>query len=140
MHLSMSSLRGEGGGVCPAIHGNLTVAYIPRVGTLIGHHAFDLSILYSRREVNHLFLLNLTIRFRPVGILIIFVRKCQYPHLCPTSTPPLGLDTDRCINNYNELLNHSDTILIKYARKFQTKLAYSRILQVTQITPQFFVI
>ena len=57
MHLSMSNPRGGGW----ATHGNLTVAYIPRVGILIGHHAFDLSILYSRREVNHLFLLILTI-------------------------------------------------------------------------------
>ena len=44
---------------------NLTVGYIPRVGILIGHHAFDLSILYSRREVNHLVMLILTILFRP---------------------------------------------------------------------------
>ena len=43
--------EGGGGGVL-ANHGNLTVSYIPRVGILIGHHAFDLSILYSRREVN----------------------------------------------------------------------------------------
>ena len=72
MHLSMSNPReGRGGGW--ATHGNLTVAYIPRVGILIGHHAFDLSILYSRREVNRLFLLILTILFCPgVGILIIF--------------------------------------------------------------------
>ena len=34
------------------------MAYIPRVGILIGHHAFDLSILRSRRDVNHLVLLN----------------------------------------------------------------------------------
>ena len=33
-------------------HGNLTVTYIPRVGILIGNRAFDLSILYSRSEVN----------------------------------------------------------------------------------------
>ena len=39
-----------GGGGGRATHGNLTLAYIPRVGILIGHHAFDLSILYSRRE------------------------------------------------------------------------------------------
>ena len=32
----------RGGGL--ANHGNLTVAYIPRVGILIGHHAFDLSM------------------------------------------------------------------------------------------------
>ena len=54
---------GEGGG--RATHGNLTMAYISRVAVLIGHHAFDLLILYSRREVNHLFLLILTIFFRP---------------------------------------------------------------------------
>ena len=70
MHLSVSSPRGGGG---RETHGNLTVAYIPRVGILIGHHAFDLSILCSRREVNHLFLLIVTILFCPgVGILIIF--------------------------------------------------------------------
>ena len=39
MHLSMSSPSGGGGG---GNHGDLTVAYIPRVGFLIGHHAFDL--------------------------------------------------------------------------------------------------
>ena len=75
MHLSVSSpmFLGWGGGGGRATHGNLTVAYIPRVGILIGHHAFDLSILCSRREVNHLFLLILTILFCPgVGILIIF--------------------------------------------------------------------
>ena len=66
----MSSPRGGGGGGGWATHGNLIVVYIPRVGILIGHHAFDLSILYSRREVNDLFLLILTILFRPgVGIL-----------------------------------------------------------------------
>ena len=67
---------------------NLTVAYIPRLGILIGHHAFDLSILYSRREVNNLFLLILAIPVCPgVGILIIFFRKCQNP----TPPPPSGL-------------------------------------------------
>ena len=50
-----------GGGGGRATHGNLTVTYIPRVRILIGHHAFDLSILNSRRDVNHLFLLILTI-------------------------------------------------------------------------------
>ena len=52
MHLSMWSPRGGG----QATHGNLTVMYIPRVGILIGHHAFDLSISNRRREVSHLFL------------------------------------------------------------------------------------
>ena len=61
MHLSMSSPRGVGGGVGKPT--GMTVAYIPRVGILIGHNAFDLSILYSRREVNHLFLLILTVFF-----------------------------------------------------------------------------
>ena len=75
-----------GGGEGRATHGNLTVAYISRVGILIGHHVFDLSILYSRREVN-LFLLSLTILSCPgVGILIIFFRKCQNSH--PMSDPP----------------------------------------------------
>ena len=96
MHLSVSSPRGGGG----TTHGNLTVAYIPRVGILIGHHAFDLSILCSRREINHLFLLILTILFCPgVGILIIFFRKCKNPHPIP-DPPPLGLDTDRCIKSF----------------------------------------
>ena len=68
MHLSMSSPRGGG----RATHGNLTVMHIPRVGILIGHHALDLSVSNSRREVNHLFLLILTIMFCPgVGILIV---------------------------------------------------------------------
>ena len=94
------SVKPEGGGGGRATHGNLTVAYIPRVEILIGHHAFDLSILCSRREVNHLLLLILTILFCPgVGILIIFFRKCQNPHPMPDPPPlpHLGLDTDRCI-------------------------------------------
>ena len=33
-------------------------------------------------------------------------------------------------------MNHGDTALIKYARRFETKLAYTRMFQVTQ---QFFV-
>ena len=97
MHQSMSNPRGGGDW---ATHGNLTVAYIPRVGILIGHHAFDLSILYSRREVNHLFLLILTILFCPgVRILIIFFRKLKCKKSPPYARfpPPLGLDTDRCI-------------------------------------------
>ena len=91
--------EGGGGGVGRATHGNLTVACIPRVGILIGHYAFHLSILQSRREVNQLFLLILTIFFRPgVGILIIFISKCRNPHPMPDPPPPpLGLDTDRCI-------------------------------------------
>ena len=92
------SVKPGGGGGGRATHGNLTVASTPRVGILIGHHAFDLSILRSRREVNHLFLLILTILFCPgVGILILFFRKCQNPHPIPDLPPPLGLDTDRCI-------------------------------------------
>ena len=89
-----------GGGGGRATHRNLTVACIPRVGILIGHHALDLSILYSRREVNYFFLLILTILFRPgVEILIILFRKCQNPNPTPNPPPPppLGLDTDRCI-------------------------------------------
>ena len=77
---------GWGGG--RATHGNLTVACIPRVGILIGHHPFDLSILYSRREVNHLFLLILTILFC-LGVGIFF-RKCQNPHPMQGSTSPLA--------------------------------------------------
>ena len=54
------------------------MTHIPRVGILIGHHAFDLSISKSRREVNHLFLLIFTVIF---------------------CSPPLpGLDIDKCIN------------------------------------------
>ena len=92
MHLSMSSPRG-GLGNPREFDGGV----YPRVGILMGHHAFDLSILYSRREVNHLFLLILTILFRPgVGILIFFLENVKIPTLCPTP-PPLGLDTDRCL-------------------------------------------
>ena len=60
------NIKPEGGGG-RAIHGNLTVVCIPRVGILIGHYAFYLSILQSRREVNHFFLLILTISFSPGG-------------------------------------------------------------------------
>ena len=97
MHLSVSSPRGKGGGVgepmgiglWPGAQWAPAVAYIPRVGILIGHHAFDLSILCTRREVNHLFLLILTILFCPgVGVLIIFFRKCQNPHPMPDPPPP----------------------------------------------------
>ena len=51
MYLSVSSLRQVGrggGGGGQATHRNLTVTDIPKVGILIGHHAFDLSI--SNRE------------------------------------------------------------------------------------------
>ena len=79
--------RGGGGG-----SGNpreFDCGVYPRVGILIGHHAFDLSILCSRREVNHLFLLILTILFCPgVAILIICFRKCQNPHPMPDPPPP----------------------------------------------------
>ena len=82
---------------CQAREGNLTVTCIPRVGILIGRHAFDLSISNSRREVDHLFLIILAIIFCPgVGILIIFFRKCQNSHRTP-DPPTLGLDIDRCI-------------------------------------------
>ena len=63
MHISMSSLRWGGGGL-----GNpqeFDCGVYPRVGILIVYQAFDLSILYSKREVNHLFLLILTILFCP---------------------------------------------------------------------------
>ena len=81
---------GEGVSGGRATHGNLIVAYIPRVRILIGHHAFDLSILYSRREVNHLFLLILVCP--GVGILITFCRRCHNPHPMPYPPPlPLGL-------------------------------------------------
>ena len=110
MQLSVSSPRG-GGGEGRTTHGNLTVAYIPRVGILIGHHAFDLSILYSRREENHLFLLILTILFCPgVGILIILFRKCQNPYpMLETPPPPGGLDTDRCVRNVQRITTHVHT-------------------------------
>ena len=86
MHLSMSSPRGVGG---RATHRNLTVTHIPRVGILTWHHSFDLSISKSRWELNHLFLLILTIIFCPgVGILIISFRKCQNPHPMPKPPPP----------------------------------------------------
>ena len=51
------------------------MAYIPRVGILIGHHAFDLSILYSRRDVNHLFLLILKSPGNEVEIQLEFSMK-----------------------------------------------------------------
>ena len=65
IHLSMSSPNG-GGGV-RTTHGNLAVTYIPRVGILMGHHAFNLSISNGRcgREENHLFLIILTFIFCP---------------------------------------------------------------------------
>ena len=55
--------------------------------------AFDLSILKSRWEVNHLFLLILTIILCPgvvilIIFLIIFFRKCQNPHPMPDLPPP----------------------------------------------------
>ena len=84
MHLSMPRPRGGKGG--RATHGNLTVTHIPRVGILTWRHALDLSISKSRWEVNHLFLLVLTIIFCPgVGISIICFGKCQNPH--PMSDP-----------------------------------------------------
>ena len=55
----------------------------PRVGILIGHHAFDLSISNSRREVNHYF----------VSDNFYFLPGDRPPPL----PSPLGLDIDRCI-------------------------------------------
>jgi len=43
-----------GAGRGRATRGNLTATYIPRVGILIGQHAFDFSISNSRRQLNHL--------------------------------------------------------------------------------------
>ena len=63
--------EGGGGGAGWATHRNFTVTYIPSVGILIGHHAFDLSISNSRREVNHLFLLILTIAFQEKSLYFI---------------------------------------------------------------------
>ena len=51
----------------------------------------------------------------------------------------IKLFTASYANNLKELLNHGDAIPINYARRFKTKLAYSRIFQVMQVTPQFFV-
>ena len=86
------------GGGGRAIHGNLTVTYIPRVGILIGPHAFDLSISNSRREVNHLFQLIFTIIFLPRGgDFDYFLENVKNPTLC-SAPPSLGLDIDRCIN------------------------------------------
>ena len=64
---------GEGVGSGNPWEFDCDVQYIPRVGILIGHHAFDLSISNSRREVNHLLLILLTVVFCPgVGILKTF--------------------------------------------------------------------
>ena len=110
MHLSMSSPRRGG----RATHGNLTVTHIPKVGILTLHHAFDLSISMSRWEVNHLFLLILTIIFcAGVGILIIFFRKCQNPH--PMPNPPhtlYGLKQEMSVHCSN-LKHHFQKMLQK---------------------------
>ena len=97
---ALISVKPEGGvgGGGRAIHGNLTVTYIPRVGILIGPHAFDLTISTSRREVNHLFQLIFTIIFLPRGgDFDYFLENVKNPTLC-SAPPPLGLDIDRCIN------------------------------------------
>ena len=51
VRLSFANAPGRGGGV----------------GILIGYHAFDLSILYSRREVNHFFSAHFDNSFLPGG-------------------------------------------------------------------------
>ena len=86
------------------------MAYIPRVGILIGHHACNLSISYRKREVNHLFLLILTILFRPgMGILIFFVRKRQNPHPMPEPPPPpSGLTLIGALNKLKSAPNGSN--------------------------------
>ena len=48
----------------------------------------------------------------------------------------MKLFTAADVSDCNKLMNHRDTVLIKYARRFDTKLAYTRMFQVTQ---QFFV-
>ena len=85
MQISLSSPRGVGRRG-RATHGNLTVTYICRVGILIGHHAFNLSISYSIREVNHLFLIILTLFFCQ-----FFFTKCQNPRPMPDPTSGLTL-------------------------------------------------
>ena len=80
---------------------NLTVTYISRVGILIGHHAFLLSISNSRREENHLLLIPLTITFCQGGDFDkIFLKMSKSPPYARHPPPRhLGLDTDRCITN-----------------------------------------
>ena len=53
-------------------------------GDLIAHHAFDLSISNSGREVNHSFLLIFKSIFR------LFLENAKIPTLCSNS-PPSGL-------------------------------------------------
>ena len=106
------------------------MAYIPMVGILIGHHAFDLSILCSRREVNHLFLLILTILFcSGVGILIIFLENVKIPTLCPTPPPPSGLtligalSQQRCRPRMKSHAIYISYIAIPHAHAHSTGLA-----------------
>lgn len=83
MHLSMSSLRGVG---------QPTGIWLWRVSPGWRFSSFDLSITNSRKEVNHLLLILLTIIFcLAVGNLIIFVENVKIPTLWPTHHPLAGL-------------------------------------------------
>ena len=81
MHLSMSGPSGGGSGNPWEFDCGI---YFQGV-VLIKHRAFDLSISNSRRDVNLLFLIILTIIFFPGGgdFDNFFIRKCQNSHPMP---------------------------------------------------------
>jgi len=64
---------------------------MPRVGILMGQHAFDFSIIFKKQKSLKPFVTDtFDSYFLPgVGILVIFFfEKCQNPHLMPNSTLP----------------------------------------------------
>jgi len=66
--------------------------YIPRVGILIRHPAFDLSISNSRRELNHLLVILLTAIYSWGGDVDIFSENINIPALCPNCPQPHSWD------------------------------------------------
>ena len=104
----MSSLGGGGGGWWSrATHArDFDCDVYPRVGILIGHHAFDLSISNSIRGVNYLFMLIwTTIFYQGVETLMSFLENVKIPTLFPDPPPsPLRFDIDRCVISFLEAL------------------------------------
>ena len=60
--------------------------------------------------------------------------------VCLGLNPVAHVDSSHIPQNlHSQHLSFQWKLLVKYTRRFETKLAHSRIFEVTQVTPQFFV-